>query len=111
MENILPVFIFNLFHNLIIQFDSAFSEIWASGLLHIKSFIGGAGSVAFALGSAFLSFLIIIIFMIIIIFILIFIFIIVILNIIDDLFNAKEKYHQIIHSFFANFSSQLIVIS
>ena len=65
MENILPVFIFNLLHNLITQFDSAFSEIWASGLSHIKSFIGGAGSVAFALGSAFLSFLIIIIFMII----------------------------------------------
>ena len=65
MENILPAFIFNLFHNLISQFDSEFSEIWASGLSHIKSFIGGAGSVAFALGSAFLSFLIMIIFMII----------------------------------------------
>jgi len=47
------------------QMDSAFSEIWASGLLHIKSFIGGAGSVAFALGSAFLSFIIMIVFMII----------------------------------------------
>ena len=47
------------------QMDSAFSEIWASGLSHIKSFIGGAGSVAFALGSALLSFIIMILFMII----------------------------------------------
>ena len=65
MENILPSFIFNLYSDLISQFNYAFSEIWASGLTHIKSFIGGAGSVAFALGSAFLSFLIIIVFMII----------------------------------------------
>jgi len=65
MENILPAFIFNLFSDLISQFDYIFSDIWASGLLHIKSFIGGAGTVVFTLGSAFLSFLIIIIFMII----------------------------------------------
>ena len=65
MENILPVFIINLFNNLSSQYDSAFSEIWASGLSHIKSFIGGAGTLAFALGSAFLSFVIIIVFMII----------------------------------------------
>ena len=65
LESILPVFIFNLFNDVMGQLNSAFSEIWASGLSYIKSFIGGAGSVAFALGSAFLSFLIIIVIMIV----------------------------------------------
>ena len=65
LESILPTFLFNLFNNIMDQLDSAFSEIWATGLSHIKSFIGGAGSVAFALGSAFLSLLIIIVFMIV----------------------------------------------
>ena len=65
LESILPAFLFNIFNDIMGQLDSAFSEIWASGLSHIKSFIGGAGSVAFALGSAFLSFLIIIVFMIV----------------------------------------------
>ena len=65
LESILPVYLFNFFNDVMTQMDSAFSEIWASGLSHIKSFIGGAGSVAFALGSAFLSFIIMIVFMII----------------------------------------------
>jgi len=65
LESILPAFLFNFINDIMGQLDSAFSKIWASGLSHIKSFIGGAGSVAFALGSAFLSFLIIIVFMIV----------------------------------------------
>ena len=65
LENILPVFIFNFFNDFFSQYNSEFIEIWASGLSHIKSFIGGAGTVAFALGSAFLSFLMITVFMII----------------------------------------------
>jgi len=65
IESILPSFLFNFYTDVTTQLDSAFSEIWATGLSHIKSFIGGAGSLAFALGSAFLSFLIIIVFMII----------------------------------------------
>ena len=65
IESILPPFLFNFYTDVTTQLDSAFSEIWAMGLSHIKSFIGGAGSLAFALGSAFLSFLIIIVFMII----------------------------------------------
>ena len=65
IESILPPFLFNFYTDVTTQLDSAFSEIWATGLSHIKSFIGGAGSLAFALGSAFLSFLIIIVFMII----------------------------------------------
>ena len=65
LESIFPAFLLNLFKDAMGQMDSIFSEIWASGLSHIKSFIGGAGSVAFALGSAFLSLLIIIVFMIV----------------------------------------------
>ena len=65
LKSILPAFLFNLFNDIMGQLDATFSEIWASGLSHIKSFIGGAGSVAFALGSAFLSFLIIIVFMVV----------------------------------------------
>ena len=65
LESILPVYLFNFFNDVMTQMDSAFSKIWASGLSHIKSFIGGAGSVAFALGSALLSFIIMIVFMII----------------------------------------------
>ena len=64
-ESILPPFLFNFYTDVTTQLDSAFSEIWATGLSHIKSFIGGAGSLAFALGSAFLSFLIIVVFMVI----------------------------------------------
>jgi len=65
IEGILPAFLFNFFTDITAQFDSAFTEIWATGLSHIKSFIGGAGSLAFTLGSVFLSFIIIIVFMII----------------------------------------------
>ncbi len=64
LANILPAFIFNLFSDLISQFDTAFSDIWISGLSQIKTFIGSAGTVAFTLGSTFLSLLIIIVFMI-----------------------------------------------
>ena len=65
IEGILPAFLFNFYTDITTQLDSAFTEIWATGLSHIKSFIGGASSLAFALGSAFLSLLIIIVFMII----------------------------------------------
>ncbi len=65
MENILPNFIFVLFNDFINQFNSTLSEIWSSGLIYIRSFIGGASTLAFALGSAFLSLLIIFVFMVI----------------------------------------------
>jgi predicted PurR-regulated permease PerM len=65
LESILPSFLLNIYNDVMTHLDAAISEIWAMGLSHIKSFIGGAGSLAFALGSAFLSFLIIIVFMVI----------------------------------------------
>ena len=43
LESILPSFLFNFYTDVTTQLDSAFSEIWAMGLSHIKSFIGGAG--------------------------------------------------------------------
>ena len=64
-ESILPIFIFNFLSDIFKQFSIEFSLIWESGLLYIKSFIGGAGSIVFTLGSALLSFLIVIVFMII----------------------------------------------
>ena len=64
MQSILPAFLFDLFSDIMSNLDSAISEVWASGLSHINSFIGGAGSVVFALGSALLSFLILVVFMI-----------------------------------------------
>ena len=64
MQSILPAFLFDLFSDVMSNLDSSISEIWASGLSHINSFIGGAGSVVFALGSALLSFLILVVFMI-----------------------------------------------
>ena len=64
IENILPVFLFNILSDLMINLDISISEIWAAGLSQIKSLIGSAGSVAFALGSALLSFLILIVFIV-----------------------------------------------
>ena len=64
LQSILPVFIFDIYSDTMISLDSSISEVWASSLSHINSFIGGAGSVVFALGSAILSFLILIVFMI-----------------------------------------------
>ena len=63
--NIIPSYMFNIFNDFLNQFNSEFSEIWATGLSQIRSFISSAGTIAFALGSAFLSLLIIIVFMII----------------------------------------------
>ena len=48
IESILPSFLFNFYTDITTQLDSTFTEIWATGLSHIKSFIGGAGSLAFA---------------------------------------------------------------
>ena len=64
LESFLPVFLFDIFNDTMVRLDSSMSDIWSSGLTHVQSFIGGAGSVAFALGSAMLSFLILIVFMI-----------------------------------------------
>ena len=64
LESFLPTFLFDIFNDTMIKLDSSMSDIWSSGLTHIQSFIGGAGSIAFALGSAMLSFLILIVFMI-----------------------------------------------
>ena len=64
LESILPVFMFDILSDTITSLDSSISEVWASSLSHINSFIGGAGSVVFALGSALLSLLILIVFMI-----------------------------------------------
>ena len=64
IENILPVFLFNMLSDLMVNLDISISEIWAAGLSQIKSLIGSAGSVAFALGSALLSSLILIVFIV-----------------------------------------------
>ena len=65
LQSVLPTFLFDMFSDAMTNLDSSISEAWASSLSHINSFIGGAGSVAFALGSALLSFLILTVFMII----------------------------------------------
>ena len=65
IENLFPKVIFNIVNDFINKFESEFFEMWASGLSQIKLFLGSIGSIAFALGSAFLSFAIIFVFMII----------------------------------------------
>ena len=64
LQSVLPAFLFDMFSDAMTNLDSSISEAWASSLSHINSFIGGAGSVVFALGSALLSLLILIVFMI-----------------------------------------------
>ena len=64
LQSILPAFLFDMLNDIMIRLDSAISEVWASGLSHIKSFIGSAGSIAFALGSVLLSCIIMFVFMI-----------------------------------------------
>ena len=64
LQSVLPVFLFDIFSNAMTNLDSSISEVWASSLSHINSFIGGTGSVAFALGSALVSLIILIVFMI-----------------------------------------------
>ena len=56
LESFLPTFLFDMFNDTMVKLDSSMSDIWSSGLTHIQSFIGGAGSIAFALGSAMVSF-------------------------------------------------------
>ena len=64
IQSFLPVFLYDLLSVALNNFDASLSEALASSLTHINSFIGSAGSVAFALGSALLSFIILIVFMI-----------------------------------------------
>ena len=64
-ENILPTFLYNFFDNIMVKASSEYSSFWEMGLIQIKSFLNGASSLLFALGSAFLTFLIIIVFMVI----------------------------------------------
>lgn len=64
LQSFLPVFLFDILSDTLDNFDASISEVWSSSLSHINSFIGSAGSVAFALGSALLSFVILIVFMI-----------------------------------------------
>ena len=64
LESFLPKFLFDMFNDAMINLDSSVSKIWSSGLSYIQTSLVGAGSLAFALGSALLSFLILIAFMI-----------------------------------------------
>ena len=62
LESILPTFLFDIFNDTMVNMDEQLSKIWASGLSYMKTSILGAGTIAFALGSALLSFLILIVF-------------------------------------------------
>ena len=64
LQSILPVFIFNIIYDILINLDVSMSNMWATGLSQIQSFIGGAGTLVFALGSALLSLLILMVFMV-----------------------------------------------
>ena len=64
-EKILPSYLYNYLNESFFQSDSYFSDLWEIALSHINSFLSGASTIVFALGSAFLTFLIIIVFMII----------------------------------------------
>ena len=61
-EKFLPTALFEFITQSLTNLDSTMSDIWAIALENIKRVLGGAGSLAFALGSAFLSFLIILVF-------------------------------------------------
>ena len=64
LEGILPTFLFNAYNDFMVNVDVSMSDMWAAGLSQLSTFIGSAGTVAFALGSAILSFLILLVFMI-----------------------------------------------
>jgi len=64
LESILPTFLFDIYNDTMMNMDEQFSKIWATGLSYLQSSILGAGSLAFALGSALLSFLMLLVFMI-----------------------------------------------
>jgi len=64
LQSILPSFLYDILNNLMINLDASMSDMWAAGLSQIQTFIGGAGTLVFALGSALLSFLILMAFMI-----------------------------------------------
>ena len=64
LQSILPSFLFDMYNDTMINLDEQFSKIWATGLTYLQTSILGAGSIAFALGSAVLSFLILLVFMI-----------------------------------------------
>ncbi len=64
-EKIFPEFIHNYLNDSFFQSNSQFAAIWEMGLAHINSFLSGASTIVFALGSAFLTFLFIIVFTII----------------------------------------------
>ena len=64
LKNILPAYLFNILSDFTAKFDTSVSEIWVNSILQINSFIDGAGTVFFTLGSVLLSIFIIIMFMI-----------------------------------------------
>ena len=64
LQSILPTFLFDMFNNAMINMDEQFSKLWATGLSYLQTSILSAGTIAFALGSAVLSFLILLVFMI-----------------------------------------------
>ena len=64
LEGILPTFLFNAYNDFMVNVDVSMSDMWEAGLSQLSTFIGSAGTVAFALGSAILSFLILLVFMI-----------------------------------------------
>ena len=55
---------FNTYNDFMTNVNVSMSDMWAAGLSQLSTFIGSAGTVAFALGSAILSFLILLVFMI-----------------------------------------------
>ncbi|MDP6569955.1 MAG: AI-2E family transporter [Candidatus Marinimicrobia bacterium] len=61
-EKFLPTALFEFITQTFNNLDSAISDVWALALENIKKVLGSAGSLAFALGSAFLSFLIVLVF-------------------------------------------------
>ena len=61
LEGILPTFLFNAYNDFMVNVDVSMSDMWAAGLSQLSTFIGSAGTVAFALGSAILSFLILLV--------------------------------------------------
>ena len=64
LQSILPSFLFDMINDTMVNLEEKLSIIWASSLTYFKSSLLGAGSIAFALGSAVLSFFILIVFII-----------------------------------------------
>lgn len=62
--NFLPAFVVNILTELSHQYSSYFLDTLSTILFQLKTFIGSAGTIIFALGSAFFSLIIILVFMV-----------------------------------------------